>query len=101
MNQETAPMTVSLNRVFRLPHGFMVRFSYSEAAGLAADWHPYLPTIWSPRARRKFLAAYDAARNSFLEEIAQLIGGTVLVTDTNEAGTEIETITTIRPPAVH
>jgi hypothetical protein len=94
-------MPVSLNRTFQLPHGFMVRFSYNEAVGLAADWHPYLPTIWSPRARRKFLAAYDAARNSFLQEIAQLVGGDVLVADTNEAGTEIETITTLTPPAVH
>jgi hypothetical protein len=40
-----------------------------------------VPLIRKARARRKFFEAYQAARRSFLEEVAAVIGGDALILD--------------------
>jgi hypothetical protein len=57
------------------------RHDHRMAAGLANHS--------TGRGRRKFLAAYEAARNEFLTDIATIIGGGVLVMDLEGNATAI------------
>jgi hypothetical protein len=61
----------------RLPLGFVVTFHW-DGTVIHVEWLPDVPgSIRSPRHRRRFLAAYDAARDDFLTEVATLIDGTI------------------------
>ncbi len=89
-------------RTLPLPLGFKVTFSWSEAGSLEAQWTPDVPCIRSPRHRRKFFAAYQAARRDFIRDVATSTGKSVLVADLAGSGDEIEFKTEIiRPAAKH
>jgi hypothetical protein len=47
------------------------------------SWSPDQPRIRKPRPKGKFLAAYHAARREFFEEVAAVVGGGVLILDTD------------------
>jgi hypothetical protein len=77
-------------RTLSLPLGIKVTFRFSRSANsIRSEWEPHIPEIRSPRHRRKFFEAYQAARRSFAEDIATIIGGAVFVADVNG---ETETI---------
>jgi hypothetical protein len=69
-----------LERKFSLPFGYQATFHW-HPDGLETHWCPDVPLLRRARARRKFLAAYQVARLSFLEEVAAVIGGDVLILD--------------------
>jgi hypothetical protein len=67
--------------------------------GLRGSLFPNTPLIHKARTQRKFVAAYFA-RRSFLEEVAAVIGGHILVLDEsglqNVVGAEV-----VRRPTPH
>lgn len=71
-----------ISRTYELPYGFTATFQWS-GAHLQTDWEPHFPRIAKRRAWRKFVAAYQAARRDFCQDIAATIGGNILVIDTN------------------
>jgi|EndMetStandDraft_5_1072996.scaffolds.fasta_scaffold95895_4 hypothetical protein len=78
-------MTVpTLERDYSLPHGYSVTFSSNPGRPFEARWSPDVPRIRKPRQQHKFMEAYRAARREFLNEVAAIIGGNVLVIDTDE-----------------
>lgn len=80
-------MSGPFTRSYRLPHGFTAEFRLDLAnleGGLACEWSPDVPRIHSPRARRKFVEAYTMARDDFLQDIAQMIAGSVAAVDLDE-----------------
>jgi len=86
----------SFSRTFDLPFGYKVTFSFPKAD---VHWAPDFPRIRQRRVWRKFLAAYQAARRTFYEEVAAVIGGNIMLVDTdlvNVVGTEV-----IRNPTRH
>jgi hypothetical protein len=89
----------AIERKFNLPFGYHPTFRWHPSELLEVYWAPDPPHILKGRAQRKFFAAYPAARHEFLEEVAAVVGGSVLVVDTNlreVVGTEI-----IRKPTRH
>jgi len=89
----------AIERKFSLPFGHCAIFRWHPSELLAVFWAPDPPHIRRARAQRKFFAAYQAARSEFLEEVAAVVGGNILVVDTNLkeiVGTEI-----IRKPTRH
>lgn len=77
----TAP---SLERSYSLPHGYCVTFCCNPGKPFGARWSPDVPQIRKARQQRKFFEAYRAARRQFLQEMAAMIGGNVLVVDTDQ-----------------
>jgi len=71
-----------MQHTVRLPYGTRATFSYSEA-GFNVEWEPAPPVIRNPRARRRFFEAYREARAAFLQDVAAVMGGNVLVVDTS------------------
>ena len=71
-----------LIRIYTLPFGFKARFRWHDQR-LGIEWSPHLPRIEKPRARRKFVAAYQDARRDFYTDIAATIGGNILIVDTD------------------
>jgi hypothetical protein len=67
------------DRVVALPYGYTATFQWRD--GMHIDWAPAAPRIQSARHRQKFLAAYRAARDGFIADVAAAIGGNVLVMD--------------------
>jgi len=65
----------------RPPHGYTVTLSFTPPRTLEAEWDPGLPRISSPRARRKFYAAYTAERDRFLADVAAMTGHGIAVID--------------------
>ena len=47
------------------------------------EWLPDIPRIEKPQLQRKFRMAYEAARRSFLTDVAAALGGSVIVIDTD------------------
>jgi hypothetical protein len=70
----------TIERKFSLPFGYQATFHWCPS-GLETRWSPDVPLIHKAHARRKFFAAYQVARRSFLEEVAAVIGGDVLILD--------------------
>jgi predicted transcriptional regulator of viral defense system len=67
-----------------LPMGYRVTFKFAPATHtLSVEWAPDVPSLSSPRHRRKFFEAYKAARRDFFTNIATTIGGSVRVADLN------------------
>jgi hypothetical protein len=88
-------------RRFKLHHGVRVTFSFSSPqTGVQCEWDPAIPRFTSNSAARKFEKAYRAARDSFFEDVAQLIGGAVLNVDVDAAG-RLERMTEYVPKATH
>src|SRR5215208_3860522 len=89
-----------IERCFDLPLGYRATFTWRCPFGpLEVCWSPNQPSIRRPRPRRKFLEAYQAARREFFKELALVVGGTVLVVDT-----DLKTISgheVIVPPMKH
>jgi hypothetical protein len=69
----------AIERKFSLPLGYRVTFCWQPGEHFQLRWSPDVPLIRNARARRKFFEAYQAARRSFLEEVAAVIGGDVLI----------------------
>jgi hypothetical protein len=69
-----------IERTIDLPHGYRVTFRWSPA-GFVTEWDPDLPHVHQRRVRRRFLTAYDGARNDFMRDVAHAVGGSVLVLD--------------------
>jgi hypothetical protein len=73
-----------IERNFDLPFGYRATFTWHHPYGpLKVCWTPDQPRIRKPRPRRRFLGAYCNARREFLEEIAVVVGGTILIVDTD------------------
>ena len=75
--------------------GYRATFQWSQAAGFKVLWEPDVPCIRSPRAQRKFRDAYNAARRSFMTDIATSLGGSVLIADIDGP------METVRPAPKH
>ena len=69
-------------RLFALPHGYTAKFHWQDGH-LEIEWSPAFPRIRKHRAWRKFVAAYQAARREFYTDVAAMIGGNVLIVDTD------------------
>jgi hypothetical protein len=72
-----------------LPYGYEVEFAVGPF-GLSREWYPACPVFRSRRAGRRFLEAYQEARADFLRDVASMLGGTVVVADTEGAVDVIE-----------
>jgi hypothetical protein len=73
-----------MERSFDLPYGYCATFIWrSPDEPFEVRWSPDQPRIRKPRPRRKFLAAYQAARREFFQEVAPVGDGTLLVLDTD------------------
>jgi hypothetical protein len=60
-----------IERSFDLPFGYRATFIWRRAdEPMEVHWSPDRPHIRKPRPHRKFLAAYQAARREFFEEVA-------------------------------
>jgi hypothetical protein len=86
-------------RRFKLLHGVRVtfRFDGKPPLRLECEWDPEVPEFTSPRVARRFERAYLAARNEFMREVAQLIGGTILVADLSQDYRTVQCITAFKP----
>ena len=74
-----------IERSFDLPFGHRATFIWRCPYGpLEVRWSPDQPRIRKPRPQRKFLAAYQAARREFFDEVAAVVGGSVLILDTDQ-----------------
>ncbi|RWG80225.1 MAG: hypothetical protein EOQ69_21655 [Mesorhizobium sp.] len=76
-------------RAFSLPYGATVTFSW-RPDGLDRVIDPKPPAHLSARRQRRFLRAYQEARARFLRDVATMLGGTVVVADTEGAVDVIE-----------
>jgi hypothetical protein len=73
-----------IERGFDLPFGYRATFILRRPYGpLEVSWSPDQPRIRKPRPQRKFRAAYQAARREFFEEVAAVVGGRILILDTD------------------
>ena len=73
-----------IERTFDLPFGYRATFILRLPYGpLGVRWSPDHPRIRKPRPQREFRAAYQAARREFFEEVAAVVGGGVLIVDTD------------------
>jgi hypothetical protein len=73
-----------IKRTFDLPFGYRVTFILRRPYGpLEVSWSPDQPRIRKPRPQREFRAAYQAARREFFEEVAAVVGGGVLILDSD------------------
>ena len=73
-----------IERAFDLPFGYRATFIWRRPYGpLEVCWSPDQPCIRKPRPQRKFLAAYQAARREFFEELAVAVGGIITIVDTD------------------
>jgi hypothetical protein len=73
-----------IERNFDLPFGYRATFIWHRPDGLLeVCWSPDQPCIRKPRPQRKFLAAYQAARREFFEELAVVVGGIITIVDTD------------------
>jgi hypothetical protein len=52
--------------------------------GLLCEWDPDIPHFTSNRAARRFEKAYIAARDEFLQEVAQLLDASIVNIDLDE-----------------
>lgn len=88
-------------QTYRMPFGFSVHLSFSNGA-MAARWEPYEPgPIRSRRALRKLKEAYGAARAEFMQTVATVIGGNVLILDPNSDGFGSLTAEIVMPAKKH
>jgi hypothetical protein len=73
-----------IERSFNLPFGYRATFVWRRAdEPFEVRWSPEQPRISKPRPQRKFLAAYQAARREFFEGVSAVLGGMILIVDTD------------------
>jgi hypothetical protein len=97
LNPKITDKAISHRHTFKLPFGYTATFSFPSGE-IYCD--PDFPRIRKPRAWRKFFDAYKAARRSFFEEVAAVMGGRVMIVDTADLETVLGT-DIIRPPVRH
>ena len=86
-----------ITHIARLPLGFTAEFRWTPPNRVDVMWQPHVPnSIRSPRQRAKFLRAYTAERDAFMELIAHTLGGGGIVVDVDNEN--LGTVTLIRPP---
>jgi hypothetical protein len=85
------------SQTFRLKHGYRVTFHYDH--GLRVEWEPCVPKFSSRSAFRKFLLSYTAVRDAFLQDVAQVTGGNIMVVDMDDRG--ISGVNCVSPQLVH
>jgi hypothetical protein len=73
-------MISDLIHTAHLPLGCVAEFRWT-GGGMKVEWLPDVPVVRSPRHRRKFFEAYQAARRDFLTDVATTLGGNVGVVD--------------------
>jgi hypothetical protein len=93
-------MSTAIERTFQLPFGYRATFLWRPDR-IDIQWEPSLPTIRKERPRRRFIAAYEAARRSFFEEVAAVIGGSIAIIDTDKTMQQIASTETICAPTRH
>lgn len=69
-------------RRFALPHGYEAEFRWRDGH-LEIEWSPAFPIIHKHRAWRKFVVAYQDVRREFYRDVAAIIGGNILIVDTD------------------
>ena len=69
-------------RSFTLPHGYSAEFRWRDGH-LEIEWSPAFPIIRKHRAWRKFVAAYKKVRREFYTDVAVIIGGSIMIVDTD------------------
>ncbi len=75
-------MPDTIARALALPLGVKVTFKFTPTThDLQVEWTPGVPSISSPRRRRKFFESYQAARREFFADVATSIGGSIAVAD--------------------
>jgi len=89
-----------LTRIVGLPFGYRATFGYSVTEGLKVEWEPSTPRFRNERSKRKFLGAYTTERNAFYQDIATVVGCSILSVSLNEKG-EPEAPQLIAPEAKH
>jgi hypothetical protein len=73
-----------IERSFDLLFGYRATFIWRRPdEPFEVRWSPDQPRIRKPRPHRKFLAAYQAARREFFKELGAVVGGTILIVDTD------------------
>jgi hypothetical protein len=73
-----------IERSFDPPFGYCATFIWVRPdQPIEVRWSPDLPRIRNPRQQRTFLAAYQAARREFFEEVGAVLGGRVLIVNTD------------------
>jgi hypothetical protein len=73
-----------IERSFDLPFGYRATFILRRPYGpLEIRWSPDQPRIRKPRPQREFRPAYQAARREFFEDVAAVVGGGILILDTD------------------
>jgi hypothetical protein len=87
-------MSSDIKRSFDLPLGYTATFEW-RGNRLVVGWEPDIPHIQNQRALRKFLTAYESARQSFFTDIAAVMGSTVLLVDVGKG------IEALPPPVPH
>jgi hypothetical protein len=74
-------------RTAKLPLGYRATFTFtSDTLVLGCEWHPGIPRIESPRAWRRFFAAYQTERDGFLADVAARLGINILSADLGGGG---------------
>ena len=89
-----------MQRSFDLPFGYSATFQWKPESGVKVRWEPERPLIRQTRAQRKFFEAYQAARRSFFEDVAAVVGGKVLIVDA-PGFQDFESTEVIAPPTRH
>jgi hypothetical protein len=73
-----------IERSFDLPFGYRATFIWRRPdEPFEVRWSPNRPRIGKSRPQRKFLAAYQAARRKFFDDVAAVGGGMILIVDTD------------------
>jgi hypothetical protein len=89
--------TIPVRRV-PLPFGFVAEFRFDPVERrFSAEWEPCVPRIKEARPRRKFFSAYCAARDAYLQEVADTIGGGVMVADLDVTSGEVSGVKVFGP----
>lgn len=68
-----------MKRTVRLPYGYRATFSFMPPDELRIEWEPHIPRFQRERARRRFLEAYAAARDVFMQDLSSMRGESVLM----------------------
>jgi hypothetical protein len=98
INQPPVPPAVA-----KLLYGFAATFSWTDNE-MKVRWEPEAPSprnIRTPKARRRFVAAYTVARHEFMRTVAMVTGMRAAVIDVPaDAGGEPQ-ITVHAPETTH
>jgi hypothetical protein len=71
----------AIKRKFSRPFGYQVTFQLHPGGLCEARWSPDVPLIRKAPARRKFFEASHSARRFFLDELAAVVDGDIVILD--------------------